>query len=75
MNLDKTLEDLVHQKHLHLSNLRETAILLLGLDPCKKLDLLMRLAPQHDQWLKTVEKERSSQLRQHDRQRDYGLEL
>ncbi|MES1225729.1 MAG: hypothetical protein ABUT20_60185, partial [Bacteroidota bacterium] len=73
LHLDRTLEELVGKGHLHLSNLKEAA-LLLEKDPYKKLGLWMELASRHDQWLKTQEKERSPQSRQRERDMDMELE-
>jgi len=54
--LDKTLEELVHTQQLHLTHRKEASILQ-DPDPGKKLQLWIKLASQHDQLVRTLQKE------------------
>jgi hypothetical protein len=56
LKLDKTLEELVHKQQLHLTNRKESSILQ-DTDTGKKLHLWIKLSQQHDQLIRSLEKE------------------
>lgn len=56
MHLDERLPELVQQQQLHLTQKKDAAILE-DTDPGKKLGLWVRLAEQHNDWTRTMEKE------------------
>jgi len=68
MHLDQRLQELVHQQHLHLSHKKEAAILD-DADPRKKLHLWIKLAQQHNNWVRTIEKENVLHHHHHQRHR------
>ncbi len=74
MGLDQQMYALVQRQQLHLTHKKEEAILQQD-DPGKKLQLWIKLARQHNELVRTMEKEKVFRHRQQQRGHDMEYEL